>query len=274
MLLGGMMAFTDYSMRPAAFARALEERGFESVWAADHSHIPTSRKSPWPRGQELPKFYSELLDPFVALATASEATSRIKLGTAVLLLQQRDVIQTAKMVASLDALSGGRFLFGIGGGWNREEMEHHGTVFESRFKRLRESVEAMREIWTNDQAEYRGQFVNFDLIWAWPKPMQKPHPPIHVGGGFPHGARRAIRYGNGWIPIDQYSDLTQTVPQFREMARQAGRDPAELEISVIAFGDQADMVQRLTDLGVTRIIKGFTPAKPDDVLPVLDRWAT
>ncbi|MFC7540919.1 TIGR03619 family F420-dependent LLM class oxidoreductase [Siccirubricoccus deserti] len=182
---GASMFFTDYSMTPAALGRALEERGFESVWAPEHSHIPVSRKSPWPGGGELPKRYYDCMDPFVSLTAAAAATTKLKLGTGVCLVNQRDPIQTAKLVASLDQLSGGRFLFGIGVGWNQDEMENHGTAFETRAKLTRERIEAMKEIWTKSKAEYHGEFVNFDPIMAWPKPVQKPHPPILVGGAFP-----------------------------------------------------------------------------------------
>src|SRR5436305_1652008 len=189
MHFGGAMFFTDYSMSAPELARALEERGFESVWAPEHSHIPLSRKTPFPGGGDLPKQYYDAMDPFVVLAAASQATRTIKLGTGILLVQQRDAIQTAKLVASIDQVSEGRFLFGVGGGWNQDEMEDHGTVYATRFKRVRESIEAMKEIWTKERAEYHGEFVNFDPMVARPKPVQKPHPPIHVGGAFPHGAR-------------------------------------------------------------------------------------
>src|SRR5882672_10856643 len=168
MHFGGAMFFTDYSMSAPELARALEERGFESVWAPEHSHIPLSRKTPFPGGGDLPKPYYDAMDPFVVLAAAAEATRKIKLGTGVALIQQRDAIQTAKLVASIDQASQGRFLFGIGGGWNQDEMEDHGTVYATRFKRVRESIEAMKEIWTKEKAEYHGEFVNFDLMIAGP----------------------------------------------------------------------------------------------------------
>src|SRR6201989_3170542 len=220
MHFGGAMFFTDYSMSGREVAHALGERGVESVGAPEHSHIPLSRKTPYPGGGELPKPYYDAMDPFVVLAAASQVTRTIKFGTGVLLVQQRDTIQTAKLVASIDQVSQGRFLFGVGGGWNQDEMENHGTVYKTRFKRVRESIEAMKEIWTRPQAEYHGEFVNFDPIMAWPKPAQTPHPPIHVGGAFPQGARRAIRYGDGWIPTAR-GDLTVEIPQFQEMAREA-----------------------------------------------------
>src|SRR5436190_4743030 len=221
MQVGAAMFFTDYSMTPAELGRALEERGFESVWAPEHSHIPLSRKSPFAGGGELPKQYHDVMDPFVTLSAAAAATKTIKLGTGVCLVIQRDTIQTAKLVASLDQVSGGRFLFGIGGGWNQDEMEDHGTVYATRFKRMRESMEAMKEIWTKEKAEYHGEFVNFDPMIARPNPVKKPHPPIHVGGAFPYGARRAIRYGDGWIPTAR-GDISEVLPKFRDMAKEAG----------------------------------------------------
>ena len=169
------------------------------------------------------------------------------------LIQQRDAIQTAKLVASIDQVSHGRFLIGIGGGWNQDEMEDHGTVYATRFKRVRESIEAMKEIWTKEKAEYHGEFVNFDPMIARPKPVQKPHPPIHVGGAFPHGARRAIRYGDGWIPTAR-GDIADVLPKFRDMAKEAGRDPASIEITSFGFGEDLDRVKRLAEIGVARVV--------------------
>jgi probable F420-dependent oxidoreductase len=211
------------------------------------------------------------MDPFVVLAAAGQATKTIKLGTGVALVQQRHTIQTAKLVASLDHVSKGRFLFGIGGGWNQDEMEDHGTVYATRFKRVREAIEAMKEIWTKEAAEYHGEFVNFDPMIARPKPVQKPHP-IHVGGAFPYGARRAIRYGDGWIPTAR-GDVAEVLPKFREMAREAGRDPASIEITSFGLGEDLDRVNHLADLGVARVVASFSPQKADAVLPIVDRWA-
>jgi probable F420-dependent oxidoreductase len=212
------------------------------------------------------------MDPFVVLAAASQVTKTIKLGTGVLLVQQRDAIQTAKLVASIDQVSQGRFLFGVGGGWNQDEMEDHGTVYASRFKRMRESVEAMKEIWTKAEAEYHGEFVHFDPMIARPKPVQKPHPPIHVGGAFPQGARRAIRYGDGWIPVAGRGDIAEVLPKFREMTREAGRDPASIEITMFGLGEDLDRVKRLAEMGVARVVPMFPPEKADTVLPIMDRW--
>jgi probable F420-dependent oxidoreductase len=207
----------------------------------------------------------------VVLAADSQVTKTIKFGTGVLLVQQRDAIQTAKLVASIDQVSQGRFLFGVGGGWNRDEMEDHGTVFPTRFKRMREAIEAMKEIWTKENAEYHGEFVNFDPMIARPKPVTKPHPPIHVGGVFPQGARRAIRYGDGWIPTAR-GDLSAELPKFRQMAQEAGRDPNSLEVTSFGLADDADRVKRLADMGVARVVPMFPPEKADKVLPMIDRW--
>src|SRR6185436_6391223 len=267
MNVGVSIFFTDYSITPAELGVAMEERGFDSVWAAEHSHIPVPRKTR--ADQELGKRYYDVMDPFVTLTAAACATKNLKVGTGVALVIQRDTIQTAKLVASIDQVSQGRFLFGIGGGWNQDEMEDHGTVYATRFKRVRESIEAMKEIWTKERAEYHGEFVNFDPMIARPKPVQKPHPPIHVGGAFPHGARRAIRYGDGWIPG---GDIREVLPKFRDMARDAGRDPASIEITSFALGEDPDRVKRLAEMGVARVVPMFPPEKADTVLPIVDRW--
>src|SRR6188472_1359634 len=225
MKIGVAMFFTDYSMTPQELGVAAEERGFDSVWSPEHSHIPLSRESAFPSGGELPKKYYDAMDPFVALMAAAAVTKTIKVGTGVCLVAQRDPIQTAKQVASIDQLSNGRFLFGIGNGWNKDEMRTHGTAFETRHKLARERVEAMKVIWAKSKPEYHGELVNFDPMMTWPKPVQKPHPPILVGGAFPHAARRAIRYGDGWMPQasrGSYSEIADMIPRFREMAHEAG----------------------------------------------------
>ncbi len=276
MQIGAAMFFTDYSMSPAALAQALEARGFESMWAPEHSHIPLARNSPFPSGGELPKQYSQVMDPFVTLSAASAVTSTIKLGTGVCLVIQRDPIQTAKLVASLDQVSAGRFLFGVGGGWNAEEMADHGTEFKTRFKLMRERIEAMQAIWTEDQPEYHGDMVDFPPMTSWPKPVQKPHPPVIVGGMFPHAARRAIRYGNGWIPHSrrpQYEDVTDYLPQFRQMAAEAGRDLAQLPVTVWGVPPDLDRLKRHRDQGVARGVVQLAADSADNTLPILDRWA-
>jgi probable F420-dependent oxidoreductase len=272
---GVLMFFTDYAISAVDLACALEERGFESVWAPEHSHIPTSRKSPWPGGGALPKVYCEAMDPFVSLTAAAVATTRLKLGTGVCLVPQRDPIQTAKLVASLDQVSNGRFLFGVGGGWNAEEMADHGTEFATRFKLMRERIEAMKAIWTKEKAEYHGEMVDFPEMMAWPKPVQKPYPPILVGGAFPHAARRAIRYGDGWCPIGGRpgSDPTEMIERFRAMAREAGRDPSSLPVTLFNPPEDADRLKRLRDLGIVRVVAMLRSAPSAEILPVLDRWA-
>ncbi len=277
MHFGASMFFTDYSMTAAEFAQALEARGFESVWAAEHSHIPTSRRSPWGGGGELPKQYYDVMDPFVTLTAAAVATKTLKVGTGVCLVNQRDTIQTAKLVASIDQVSGGRFLFGIGIGWNAEEMEDHGTVFATRAKLVRERVEAMKAIWTKSKAEYHGELVNFPEMMAWPKPVQKPHPPVIVGGAYPAAARRAVRYGDGWIPLagrpDQYGDVFDFVPKFRAMLKEAGRDEASCPVTLFNVREDADLLKRYRDLGAVRVSVSLPAEKADKTLPVLDRWA-
>jgi probable F420-dependent oxidoreductase len=275
MHIGASIFFTDYAMSAQEIGPALEQRGFESVWAPEHSHIPLSRRSPWPGGAELPKRYYDAMDPFVSLSAIAAVTRTIKLGTGVCLVIQRDTIQTAKLVASLDQVSEGRFLFGIGGGWNAEEMEDHGTDFKTRFKKMREQVEAMKAIWTQTKPEYASEFVNFPPMMVWPKPVQKPHPPVIVGGAFPHAARRAIRYADGWIPIAGRggSDLGEQIAQFRAMASEAGRDPASLPVTVFGAPEDLDELRRYRDLGVARALVGLPSAASDEIVPIIDRWA-
>jgi probable F420-dependent oxidoreductase len=273
---GAAIFFTDYSMGPAELGRALEERGFESLWAPEHSHIPLSRRSPFPQGGDLPKKYYDVMDPFVTLAAAATVTRRLRVATGICLVAQRDPIQTAKQVASLDQVSGGRFVFGIGAGWNAEEMADHGTEFTSRFEVMRERVEAMRGIWTAAKPEYHGTFVDFPPMMAWPKPVQKPQPPVLVGGAFPHGARRAIAYGDGWVPHARrpaYGEVLPFLPEFRRMAAEAGRAPDALPVTVFGVAEDADTLQRHRDAGVARVIFNLPPAKADEVLPILDRCA-
>ena len=273
MKFGLTMFPTDYSISPAALARAAEERGFESLWFPEHSHIPAKRESPWPGGPELPKMYYDVYEPFVALAAAAAVTTKLKLATGICLVVQRDPIQTAKNVATLDRVSDGRFLFGIGAGWNREEMRDHGTDPKTRLALMRERVLAMKEIWTKSKAEYHGRFVDFDPIMTWPKPVQKPHPPIHVGGGFPKGALRALEYGDGWMPIHGRDEILSRLPELRRMAADAGRDPDVFEVSIFGMGPNRADVEKARDAGVTRAVFGLPPEPADKVLPILDRYA-
>jgi probable F420-dependent oxidoreductase len=276
MEFGASIFFTDYSITPAELAVALEERGFDSLWAAEHSHIPVPRRTPPPSGGELHKRYYDVMDPFVTLTAAACATKRLKIATGICLVIQRDTIQTAKQVATLDRISGGRFLFGIGGGWNEEEMADHGTVFKTRFKRMREQIEAMKAIWTDEEPEYHGDIVDFPKMKTWPKPAQQPHPPVIVGGAFPHSARRAIRYGDGWVPNasrPSYADVTEFLPQYRDMAAAAGRDLGSVPVTIFGAGEDIDRLLRYRDQGVARTVVMLPSAASDTVLPILDRWA-
>jgi len=262
-------------MQPAPLARAMEERGFESLWVPEHTHIPSSLKSAYPASGGLVRAYYQLMDPFLALNTAATVTSKLKVGTGIALITQRDPIVTAKMVSSIDQLSGGRFLFGVGNGWNQDEIENHGTAFESRHKLARERVEAMKTIWVEEEPEYHGEFVSFGKMKQWPKPFQKPHPPIIVGGAFPYAARRAVRYGDGWIPRDDWLDRDgiEVLDKFRTMAKEAGRDPASLSISTFRVPDDLERLKRYRELGIDRVVFSLPGDKDDKVMPILDRWA-
>ena len=222
----------------------------------------------------LPKEYSHTYDLFVALAMAAAATSRIKVASGICLLVERDPITTAKEVASLDHLSGGRVLFGIGAGWNAEEMEHHGTVFRTRWKLLRERVLAMKAIWTEDEASFDGEFVHFDPIWSWPKPVQRPHPPVILGAHGPKALARVVDYCDGWIPIGvRAGDLVAEFATLRRLAEEKGRDPASISINVYGAPADPEVLAGLRDAGVTRAVFGLPPAGPEKVLPLLDRYA-
>jgi probable F420-dependent oxidoreductase len=274
--VGAGMFFTDYAIPAQELGPALEQRGFESVWAPEHSHIPLSRKSPFPSGGDLPKEYYDAMDPFVSLAAIAAATRTLKLGTGICLVIQRDTIQTAKAVASLDQVSAGRFLFGIGGGWNQDEMEDHGTDFKTRFAKMAEQIAAMKQIWTRSKPEYAGTYVTFPPMMTWPKPVQKPHPPVIVGGAYPYAAKRAIAYGDGWIPHKarpQYGDVADFLPAFRKMAVEAGRDPASIPVTIWGAAEDADLLRRYQDLGVSRVVVSLPSKDSDVLLPRLDRWA-
>ena len=271
MELGASIFFTDYSITPVELAVAMEERGFDSVWAAEHSHIPVPRRTR--ADSELGKRYYDVMDPFVTLTAAACATKRLKIATGICLVIQRDTIQTAKLVASLDQVSRGRFLFGIGGGWNQEEIENHGTVFTTRMKKMREQIEAMKAIWTETKPEYHGELVDFDTIMTWPKPAQKPHPPVILGGAFPWAARRAIRYGNGWYPNAASGNPEEYLPAIRKMAHGVGRDPAGLPVTIGGAPDDLDKLKRFRDLGAARVNVSLMSDTRDDILPILDKWA-
>jgi probable F420-dependent oxidoreductase len=264
-----------YGARPDDLARAAEERGFESFWVGEHTHIPAARQTPYPGGEPLPKPYYHMADPFVSLMAAASATRTIKLGTGICLVVEHDPIVLAKSVATLDWLSGGRVLFGIGGGWNREEMEHHGTPFAKRWRVLRERVLAMKALWTQEEASFHGEFVNFDRAISFPKPVQRPHPPILFGGATDQGRARVVEYCDGWIPIDVLlDDLPAAIADLRRKAEAAGRRPDDLSVSVFAFKPPTpDAVKRMEDMGVGRVTL-VAPRRLDDALPFLDRMAT
>jgi probable F420-dependent oxidoreductase len=272
--IGIQMFATDDAMRVDDLARAAEERGYESLWLPEHTHIPVSRRSPWPGGPVLPREYWHTHDLFVALSVAAAVTTRLKVASGICLLVERDPITTAKEVASLDALSRGRFLFGIGGGWNAEEMENHGTDFRSRWKLLRERVLAMKKIWTEDEPSFEGEFVRFEPIWSWPKPVQRPHPPILLGGHGPRALARVVDYCDGWLPIGvRAGDLMAGVAALRRLATEKGRDPSSISVSVYGVPMATDAIGPLRDAGVQRAIFALPSKGRDDLLPLLDRGA-
>ena len=274
MHLGVFMFATDYAIRIDELARAAEDRGFESLFVPEHTHIPTSRKTPWPGGAPLPEEYWHTHDPFVSLMAAAAATKRLKVGTGICLVIERDAIVLAKEVASLDALSNGRFLFGIGAGWNREEMENHGTEYKTRFSKLREQVLAMKEIWTKDEAEFHGKYVNFDPLWSWPKPAQKPHPPVLLGGATPKTRERVVDYCDGWLPIgmDQKTVL-DGIADIRRLAEKKGRAPSTLSISVFGARPDRETLDGYEGAGVERVLLRLPSAGRDQTLTLLDQYA-
>jgi probable F420-dependent oxidoreductase len=273
MKFGLQMFPTDYAIPVTELGKAAEDLGFESLFFPEHTHIPTGRRTEWPGGGPLPMEYSHTLDPFVAMAATAAVTKTLMVGTGICLVMQRDPITLAKEVASVDFLSGGRVLFGIGGGWNEDEMENHGTKPALRWKILRERILAMKEIWTKDEAEYHGQFVNFDPVWSWPKPAQKPHPPILIGGAGPRTLERVVEYGDGWMPIGGRTNdlLAAKIQELQTMAKAAGRGP--IPVSVFGAPPHPEAIERLTSLGVERILFGVRPTTADEVLPALKRYA-
>jgi probable F420-dependent oxidoreductase len=256
---------TDYGMQPADIGRRAEELGFESLFFPEHTHIPVSRDTPYAGGGELPREYRHIIDPFAGLAAAAAVTARLKVGTGVCLIIERDPIVTAKEVATLDHLSAGRFLFGVGAGWNLEEMRNHGTDPDTRFRRMRESVEAMKAIWTEEEAEYHGRIIDFDPIWSWPKPVQKPHPPVLVGGLGEKVYDRVVAYGDEWIPnrVKSPEELGERIAELQRRAEAAGRQ----RIPVTVFGAKAELrlLERLKAAGVTRALFYLRAGEADEV---------
>jgi probable F420-dependent oxidoreductase len=275
MKLGAYIFPTDYSIGIIDLARALEERGFESLWVTEHTHIPASRKSPWSGGPELPRQYWHTLDPFVGLAAAAAVTTTLRLGTGICLLTEHDPICLAKEVATLDLISNGRFELGIGAGWNAEEMENHGTRFKDRFKVMEDRAKALRAIWTQDEVSYDGPFVKFDRIWSWPKPVQKPHPPILLGGESEHTLRRVIEFCDGWFPrARDFEDPSREMARLHAAADAYGRERSTLSTSLFAAKADKNYLARCAAAGIDRGIFTLPSEGRDTVLPLLDKLAT
>ncbi|HZD26734.1 MAG TPA: LLM class F420-dependent oxidoreductase [Alphaproteobacteria bacterium] len=273
MKLGVFTFNTDYGIRVDEMARALEERGYESLWVPEHTHIPASRLSPYPAGGDLPRPYYHMADPFVSLAVAAASTERLLLGTSICLVVERDPITMAKEVATLDMLSGGRFIFGVGAGWNAEEMENHGTPFKRRFKVLEERVRAMQAIWAEEEASFEGEFVNFERIISYPKPVQKPRPPVLFGGATSRARQRVVDFCDGWIPIDTLlDDLPAGMADLRQKAEEAGRDPDSIGVSVFGFhGADEEVIERHAALGLDRLVL-VAPRERHAALDFIDRF--
>ena len=274
MKIGAYMFATDYNIDIVELATAMEERGFESLFVPEHTHIPSSRLTPWPGGDDLPKMYIHTHDPMVSLAFAAAATKNLKIGTGICLVPQHDPIVLAKSIASLDMLSGGRFIFGIGGGWNVDEMENHGVAYKTRFAQMREHILAMKEIWMEDTATFHGDFVEFDKIWSYPKPVQDPHPPILLGGETDYTLRRIVDYCDGWFPRARGGfDPHEAVTRLKQHADEAERDMSTLQINV--FGPKADQatMDSYRQHGIDRAILTIPDASRDDVLKLLDEHA-
>ena len=264
---------TDEGIEPAELAALAEDRGFESLFFPEHTHIPASRESPWPGGAELPKEYSHTYDPFVALTAAATVTERLRVGTGICLVVERDPIITAKEVASLDHLSGGRVVFGVGAGWNREEMANHGTDARTRFDLMRERVLAMKALWTQDEASFHGRYVNFDRVWSWPKPVQDPHPPVLVGGNGARTLERVLDYGNGWLPIagGDPGRLIARMRELRELA--AGRGRGRIPVTLFGVRGREEDLERWREAGAHRVLIPLPPVSAEETLPRLARYA-
>jgi probable F420-dependent oxidoreductase len=276
MHLGLTIFSTDYSIAPHELAKEAEARGFESLWLPEHTHIPASRKTPYPAGGDLPQEYWHTLDPFSALAAAAAVTSKIKLATGICLLIERDTIVTAREAATVDHLSNGRFLFGVGGGWNAEEMENHGTVFKTRFRKLKEQVAAVRAIWREKEPSFHGEFVSFDPIWCYPKPVQTNGPPVILGGMSSPAIDRVIDYADGWLPIDVGMGPDALAPMFAEFEKRvaaSARPRSSLTISVYGAPQNAEALDKYRKLGVERAIFRMRADPRDAAIAKLDKLA-
>ena len=277
MRLGLTMFPTDKGIQPVELGREAEARGFASLWFPEHSHIPVSRRTPW-GGREgappLPEEYWRSHDQFVALAAVAAVTTTIRLGTGITLVAQRDPLWLAKEVASVDVISGGRFMFGIGYGWNHEEMESHGTDIGHRRKVVREKVLACKELWTKEEAEFHGEYVNFEKSWAWPKPVQQPHPPIVIGAPpTPLSFRHIIEYGDAWMPIEGRAPIDENWAELKQAAADAGRDPETLQLGVFAGRNKAHHLAHLRDIGASFVALGLPPLDRDAALATMDSYA-
>ncbi len=271
-----MMFPTDETIGPVDIGQAAEERGFESVWFPEHSHIPTSRATPW-GGREgappLPREYWRSYDQMTALAAVAATTTTIKVATGICLVAQRDPIWTAKEVASIDAISGGRMMFGIGYGWNKEELAHHGVAYNQRRARLRECVLAMKAIWTEDEASFEGEHINFSPIWSWPKPVSSPHPPVILGGSAgPKTAAHIAEFCDGFMPIDT-RDFGPALEEIKKACDKIGRDPKTIELGVFAAKPTPEAIESLMEQGVSRAVFGLPQGQADEVLPAMDKLA-
>lgn len=271
----GLFPFcTDYSMPIDKLAIAAEERGFDSIWVPEHTHIPASRMTDYPGGGALPKEYSHTLDPFVALGMAAAVTTKLKLGTGICIAVEHHTLTLAKTVATLDHVSNGRVLLGLGGGWNREEMENHGVDYGGRFKKLEEQMQALEQIWTQERASFQGRYEQFDEVWSWPKPVQAPHPPIYLGGASDHTLRRIVRYAQGWLPITTDADaIIRKMTKLDQLAAADGRDPDSIAVSIFAAPPRDELVAQFRETRVERIIFQVPPRSEADTLRRLDRYA-
>ncbi|MEJ7800760.1 MAG: LLM class F420-dependent oxidoreductase [Ilumatobacter sp.] len=275
MHIGAFIFPTDRTIRPDVLARALEARGYESLWVAEHTHIPLSRRTPYPGGGDLPDMYWRTMDPFVALTAAACATNELKIGTGIALVNQHHPINSAKQAASIDHLSGGRFLYGVGVGWNEDEMEHHGTDPAKRRGTAREHILATKALWTQDAASFDGEYVQFGPSALYPKPVQDPHPPIIMGGGGgPVTFRHIVEYCDGWMPIHGRTDPLEKLPLLRDAAIEAGRDPDSIEIGIYGCPMRADDVERYRDAGVDRAVFWLPADDPDTVMSAVDYGAS
>lgn len=268
---GALIFPTDYAIHPAELAKAVEERGLDSLFFPEHTHIPASRRTPYPAGGDLPKEYSHTYDPLVALAMCAGVTERIKLGTGICLVVERDVLTLAKEIASLDRLSNGRFILGIGAGWNAEEMENHGIDYNTRWKVVREKILAMREIWTKEEAEFHGDFVNFDPVWSHPKPVTPGGPPVWMGATSKWSYDRIAEYCDGWLPI---AGLDQGhIPEIEKALNNRGRQLNDITLAMFGVPPDEAFIESRLAAGFTHMVFGLPPAGSDQVLPLLDQYA-